>query len=98
MRKVLLFAVLLLLSPPARTDGLPELGDVSRTTITLQQERSLGESIMRQIRASPQYLDDPDVTDYVNALGYRLVAHAPNVEQEFEFFVLQDNTVNAFAL
>jgi predicted Zn-dependent protease len=98
MRKVILFAALLLLSSPARTDELPELGDVSRNTITLQQERQLGESIMRQIRSSPQYLDDPEVGDYVNALGYRLVAHAPNVEQQFEFFVLQDNTVNAFAL
>ncbi len=98
MRKVLLFAVLLLLSSIARTDELPELGDVSRTTITLQQERQLGESIMRQIRASPLYLDDPEVTDYINALGYRLVANAPNVEQQFEFFVIEDKTVNAFAL
>jgi predicted Zn-dependent protease len=79
-------------------DELPELGDVSRTTITLPQERQLGESIMRQIRASPQFLDDPEITDYVNALGYRLVANAPNVEQQFEFFVIQDKTVNAFAL
>jgi predicted Zn-dependent protease len=80
MRKVLLFAVLVMFSSTARTDELPELGDVSRTTITLQQERQLGESIMRQIRASPLYLDDPEVTDYINALGYRLVANAPNVE------------------
>ena len=98
MRKVLLFAVLVVLSSIARTDELPELGDVSRTTITLQQERQLGESIMRQIRASPLYLDDPEVTDYINALGYRLVANAPNVEQQFEFFVIEDKTVNAFAL
>jgi predicted Zn-dependent protease len=82
----------------AHTDELPELGDVSRTTITSQQERQLGEQIMRQIRASPMYLDEPEVTDYINALGYRLVVNAPNVEQQFEFFVIQDNTVNAFAL
>ncbi len=34
----------------ALADDLPELGDVSRTTITAQQERQLGESIMLQIR------------------------------------------------
>ena len=62
---------------------------MSRTTITAQQERQLGEQIMRQIRAAPQYLDDPEVTDYVNGLGYRLVANAPNVEQQFEFFVIE---------
>ena len=82
----------------ALADDLPELGDVSRTTITAQQERELGESIMLQIRAAPQYLDDPEVTDYINGLGYRLVANAPNVEQQFEFFVLNDKTINAFAL
>jgi predicted Zn-dependent protease len=98
MRTWILFVVLLLLTQSAHTDELPELGDVSRTTITLQQERQLGEQIMRQIRASPQYLDEPEVTDYINALGYRLVGNAPNVEQQFEFFVIQDNTVNAFAL
>ncbi len=99
MRTVLVFAVLLLLVPIGRAaDELPELGDVSRTTITLQQERQLGEQIMQQIRALPQFLDDPEVTDYVNALGYRLVAHALNVEQQFEFFVIQDKSVNAFAL
>ena len=82
----------------ALADDLPELGDVSRTTITAQQERQLGEQIMRQIRVAPQYLDDPEVTDYINALGYRLVANAPNVEQQFEFFVVDDKSVNAFAL
>jgi len=88
MRTAILFVVLLMLPLIARTDELPELGDVSRTTITLQQERQLGESIMRQIRSSPQYLDDPEVTDFVSTLGYRLVANAPNVEQQFEFFVI----------
>ncbi|HMK24139.1 MAG TPA: M48 family metalloprotease [Terriglobales bacterium] len=82
----------------APADDLPELGDVSRTTITAVQERQLGEGIMRQIRSVPQYVDDPEVTDYINGLGYRLVANAPTVEQQFEFFVLADKTVNAFAL
>src|SRR5215813_2224782 len=98
MRTAILLAALILTLPTASSDELPELGDVSRSTITLQQERQLGESIMRQIRSSPQYLDDPEVSDYINALGYRLVANAPNVEQQFEFFVLRDNTINAFAL
>jgi predicted Zn-dependent protease len=98
MRKIIVFALLFAFAWASGADELPELGDVSRTTITLPQERQLGESIMQQIRATPQFLDDPEVTDYINALGYRLVANAPNVEQQFEFFVIQDKTVNAFAL
>ena len=79
-------------------DELPDLGDVSQTTISPQQERQLGEAIMRQIRGSREYLDDPEVTDYINGLGYKLVSNSPNPSQEFEFFVLSDKTVNAFAL
>ena len=94
----LAYAVLAFAFSTALADDLPELGDVSRTTISAQQERQLGEQIMRQIRAAPRYLDDPEVTDYINALGYRLVANAPNVEQQFEFFVIEDKTINAFAL
>jgi beta-barrel assembly-enhancing protease len=94
----LAYALLAFAFSTALADDLPELGDVSRTTISAQQERQLGEQIMRQIRAVPQYLDDPEVTDYINALGYRLVANAPNVEQQFEFFVIEDKTINAFAL
>jgi predicted Zn-dependent protease len=95
MRLVFPFAYALLAAglSSALADDLPELGDVSRTTITAQQERQLGETIMFQIRATSQYLDDPEVTDYINALGYRLVANAPNVEQQFEFFVLNDLSV-----
>jgi beta-barrel assembly-enhancing protease len=98
MRRALLLALLLIAAPAPRADDLPELGDVSRTTITAQQERQLGEAIMRDIRSAPQYLDDAEVTDYINALGYRLVANSPNVEQQFEFFMIDDKTVNAFAL
>lgn len=94
----LVYAVLAAGLSSALADDLPELGDVSRTTITAPQERQLGETIMLQIRAAPQYLDDPEVVDYINGLGYRLVANAPNIEQQFEFFVLNDKMVNAFAL
>jgi len=98
MRFLVLIALSLFSVLSLQADDLPELGDVSRTTITQQQERQLGESIMEQIRTSPHYLNDPEVTDYVNALGYKLVGNAPNVEQQFEFFVVEDKSVNAFAL
>jgi len=93
-----LLAVSLCLAPPLHAQSLPDLGDSSQSVLSLQQERQLGESIMRQIRASKQYLEDPEVTDYVNALGYRLVAQSPNAEQRFEFFVVDDPSINAFAL
>jgi len=78
--------------------GLPDLGDESQSLITPTQERKLGESIVRQIRASGAYLEDPEVNDYLNELGYRLVAAGKDSRQDFEFFAVADPSVNAFAL
>ena len=96
--KYLLLLTSALLFAPAAADTLPELGDSSSSTLSPQQERRLGEQIMREIRADKQYLDDPEVTDYINSLGYKLVANSANNGQSFEFFVVNDPSINAFAL
>jgi predicted Zn-dependent protease len=86
-------------SPPGHS-GLPDLGDESLSLATPTQERRLGESVVRQIRASGAYLDDPEVNDYLNDLGHRLVAAVPSPDSpfEFEFFAVADPGINAFAL
>jgi beta-barrel assembly-enhancing protease len=87
-----------LLSAPAFGNELPELGDASQAALSPLQERRFGEAIMRQIRTSPAYLDDSEVADYLNAIGYRLVASGPEPGGHFEFFAIDDSSVNAFAL
>lgn len=82
----------------AAENNLPDLGEASQTVFTPQIERKVGEEIMRDMRADPTFLDDPEVTGYLNNLGYRLAAASPNNRQDFEFFVLRDSTLNAFAL
>ena len=91
---------MLLLSalPLALGQGLPDLGDVSQSEMSPQIERRLGESIMREIRADRTYSDDAEITDYLNALGYKLVAASADSRQEFNFFLIMDPQVNAFAL
>ncbi len=82
--------------PPAQS--LPDLGDSSQADMSPQDERRIGESIMREIRRDPDYVDDPEIRDYVQSIGYRLVAASGETRQEFEFFVVRDKTVNAFAM
>ena len=79
---------------------LPDLGDVSQATISPRQERQLGLQIMAEIRADRSYLDDPEIAGYLSNLGNRLLAgsSADHPDQEFEFFALQDPSINAFAL
>jgi len=93
------FLVLLLLAiPRALAEGLPDLGEVAQAGFTPLQERRLGEDIMREIRADRSYYDDAEATDYVNKLGNRLAANSPDARQDFEFFLIRDSQINAFAL
>ncbi len=78
--------------------NLPDLGDSAQADLTPQMERRIGEQIMREIRRVPAYVDDPEIRDYVQSTGWRLVAASGEKGQDFEFFVLRDRTVNAFAM
>ena len=82
----------------ACAQGLPDLGDVSATSLSDQQETVIGNRVMRDIRADPDYIDDPEISDYINSLGQRLVAAADGPHRDFDFFVVRDDTINAFAL
>jgi predicted Zn-dependent protease len=93
-----LIACLLFALGTAHAEGLPDLGDVSQATFTPLQERRLGDEIMREIHSDPQYYEDAEATDYINSLGGRLVAHSSDTRQKFDFFLIRDNQINAFAL
>lgn len=82
----------------AYAQGLPDLGDVSSTSLSDQQETVIGNRVMREVRADPDYIDDPEISDYINSLGQRLVAAADGPHRDFDFFVVRDDTINAFAL
>jgi len=74
--------------------SLPDLGSVD-SVLTPLMEKRLGEAIMREIRTQdPQYVDDPEISDYLQQLGSRLTGG----RQDFEFFAIRENTINAFAL
>ncbi|MBA4741184.1 MAG: M48 family metallopeptidase [Azoarcus sp.] len=94
----LLLAAALALTP-VHAQNLPDLGDVASSDLSALEERRIGESIMRDIRwHDPSYLNDVEVEDYVSRIGRRLVAVSDDADREFEFFVLKDPSINAFAL
>ncbi|MFN0040648.1 MAG: M48 family metalloprotease [Burkholderiales bacterium] len=82
----------------ALANELPDLGDASQSAMSPAQEQRLGDGIMAQIRSANGYLDDPEIADYLNTLGYRLVAASPDPGGAYEFFAVSDGAVNAFAL
>ncbi len=82
----------------ARANDLPELGDVSQTVLSPLQEKAIAEQILRDVAVSNEVVQDPEITAYLQALGTRLVSSSPDSQLKFNFFVVQDNSINAFAM
>lgn len=83
----------------AAAQGLPDLGSTGDAVLSPQIERRIGESIVREIRfREPSYLDDPEIAEYLGGIGERISREMPGTRHDFEFFVLRDPTLNAFAL
>jgi predicted Zn-dependent protease len=93
-----LILLLMCVVPRALAEGLPELGDSTQASFTSAEERRLGDEVMREVRADKSYYEDPEATDYVNALGNRLVSRGTDSRQELQFFLMEDRQINAFAL
>jgi len=78
--------------------SLPDLGDASQAVLSPAQEKKLGESALLELRATGMYMNDPEINAYLDELGQRLVAALPGAKRDFEFFAVNDFSVNAFAL
>ncbi len=95
---IILALVSMFTAPAAFTNELPDLGDVSATVLSPLQEQAIAEQILRQVAVSDDVLQDVEVTDYLQSLGARLVTNGPDKRQKFNFFVVQDSSINAFAM
>ncbi|TCJ15766.1 M48 family peptidase [Parasulfuritortus cantonensis] len=98
MKRLVTLILLSWLLAPAYASELPDLGESARATMSEAQEAQIGAEAMRQIRGDKDFLDDPETTDYINRLGRQLVAASPAPYRHFEFFVVRDASINAFAL
>ena len=85
--------------------SLPSLGDGQGMSIAA--ERRLGDRIARDIYRDPDYLDDPVIGDYLQALWQPLLGAArdrgdvaPELAERmaWELMISRDKRVNAFAL
>jgi len=83
----------------ATSNDLPDIGSPASSSLSLDDEYRIGLQVMRQLRDEGQVIEDPEATEYLQALGSRIVAQATgDSAQKFQFFFVRDNTINAFAL
>lgn len=78
-------------------DTLPDMGTSAGSTLSIGQEMQMGDYYVRQLRGSAPLINDPLLTQYINALGMRLVSHADSVKTPFTFFLINNDEINAFA-
>jgi len=96
-----LLSVLMSLPTFAQSTGndLPDIGSPASSTLTLDDEYRIGLQVVRQLRDEGQIIEDPEATEYLQALGSRIVTQASGDSvQRFSFFFVNDNSINAFAL
>jgi predicted Zn-dependent protease len=67
-------------------------------TLSIPEERSLGEQINRQVRSEANLIKDRVVWDYVRKIGHRIVAASGEQPFTYSFYVVDDDSINAFAL
>ena len=68
------------------------------TLISEGQEIEMGHEYSEQIAATMSFYDDDDVQGYVDGIGQRLAAASERSHLPWTFTVLDDASVNAFAV
>ena len=86
-----------LVLPPA-TLNLPDMGSGANALITRADEFQIGRMIVHSLRQENQILEDPEATEYLQNLGSRIGAEAQEGNQTFNFFIVRDRSINAFAV
>ena len=77
--------------------NLPNIGS-SAAGILQAEEESTGEAVIRNIRRAGGLIDDPLLINYLNSVGFKLISSRPETGTNFHFYLINDNTINAFAL
>ena len=76
---------------------LPDIGNSSDGLMTTGAEARLGKLFMRQVRTQLPVADDPLLTAYLESLGGELVAADRSTKGNYDFFLIDQPVVNAFA-
>ncbi len=83
---------------PTLGTNLPSLGNEAYAVVTPQQEKQLGADFMRRARHEMNIVHDPELNQYLENLGQKLVAHTSAAGQHFHFFIINTPTINSFSV
>lgn len=74
------------------------LSALETTMLLLQGETGIGEQIAGQVKDQIPLLEDEEVLQYVTEIGEKLVKVTGRNDFQYEFYIIMDDELNAFAL
>jgi predicted Zn-dependent protease len=77
---------------------LGPLNSVQTSFLLMRGESALGDSVVRQAKRELELVTDEETNKYVTEIGMKLAAVAGREDFKYEFFVVEDEALNAFAL
>ncbi|MEF8792767.1 M48 family metalloprotease [Thiohalorhabdus sp.] len=77
---------------------LPSLGSQTGGELTATQEVEIGQRFLAQARQELTFVHDPEVVAFVRLLGNRVAAQTDFDAYPFQFYVVKDSRLNAFAV
>lgn len=66
--------------------------------MTTDQELQFGPKVAQQVESSVQLVNDPAILDYVRKVGQRVWQNSPQSAIQARFYVIKDDSINAFAI
>ncbi|HET8697274.1 MAG TPA: M48 family metalloprotease [Gammaproteobacteria bacterium] len=87
-----------LAAPALAGPDLPDFGSPADAAMSKDREAQIGRGVMVQLRNAGVVVDEPQLTEYLGSLGSQIASHANNGDFRFNFFFVNDNQINAFAL
>lgn len=82
-----LLSVCLLVTPASAPAG----------EMTVREEKELAEEFLKTVRSHFTIIEDSVIRNYVNELGQKIVSALPPQPFEYNFYVIEQDTINAFA-
>ena len=77
---------------------LPELGEPADLSLSPALEAKIGDEVAAELYRGGYQLNDVELLDYINSMGWKLAAKAGTNPPPFRFFVIADPRINAFAV
>src|SRR5512142_3562148 len=66
--------------------------------VSTQQEVQLGAQQASQVNQQLPIVTDPQLTNYINSLGYALASHGQRRDIPWHFYIVNSSVVNAMSL